>query len=519
MKKIVYILTFLLLSSPFLYAQKTAKADTIRPDKGNVDKQLDKIKERKTELHSDSTGNQPLKSPLIDKKVYNRYGDILLDDPEYNKRYPLWMPICDVLGILTFTWSVDRFISNADYARIGLSTWKYNTYKGVYRWEWDNDRFGVNFVGHPYSGALAFNAGRTTGYNFYQSTGFSVFGSLMWEYFGENTRPAKNDLINTTLSGAFLGEILYRLSSNVLDDRTNGSDRVFREIAAGLIDPVRGVNRLLQGKTFRTTNKEVYEKEPLNFSFYAGIHRINDVSQGIFGKGADNAMFNIQLDYGNPFEERSRKPYDFFKLRADVDFGVGRKYVDNVTGYGILLGKNLQLGNMSMLIGGYQYYDYWDSKLFELGTIGFGGGEISKLPLSSKTNLYTSIHLALIPLAGNSTRSVTDTSQFRDYVFGNGFEGMFESTLNLGKYVDASLIYYYYMIHTTVGTPGNDYISILKPRIVVRLYKDLRIGYEYYKYFNDRYLSYYSALHSVRTEQKIFLLLYLEDTQRRGHYE
>ncbi|MBU4308132.1 MAG: DUF3943 domain-containing protein, partial [Acidobacteria bacterium] len=45
-------------------------------------------------------------------------------------------------------------------------------------------------------------------------------GSLLWEYFGETTRPAYNDIINTTFSGALFGEILYRLSSNILDDRT-----------------------------------------------------------------------------------------------------------------------------------------------------------------------------------------------------------------------------------------------------------------------------------------------------------
>jgi hypothetical protein len=41
----------------------------------------------------------------------------------------------------------------------------------------------------------------------------------MWEYFGENTRPSFNDVINTPVNGAFFGEILYRLSSNILDDR------------------------------------------------------------------------------------------------------------------------------------------------------------------------------------------------------------------------------------------------------------------------------------------------------------
>src|SRR5450759_4019345 len=39
-------------------------------------------------------------------------------------------------------------------------------------------------------------------------------------------------------------------------------------------NPMRGINRLLDGKSFRVTDKEVYEKEPLNISLYAGMHRI-----------------------------------------------------------------------------------------------------------------------------------------------------------------------------------------------------------------------------------------------------
>jgi hypothetical protein len=156
-----------------------------------------------------------------------------------------------------FIWSFDRYGSNADFAKISPATWKYNLQKG---WEWDVDRFGINFIGHPYSGTISFNAGRSNGYNYFQSFAFAVGGSLMWEYFGENTRPSYNDIVNTPVNGAFSGEILYRLSSNILDDRTKGMQRFSRELLAGLIDPMRGVNRLLQGKSFRKPIKKFTRK-------------------------------------------------------------------------------------------------------------------------------------------------------------------------------------------------------------------------------------------------------------------
>jgi hypothetical protein len=521
--KTACILAFLFLCFTFVYGQdvprqdpkKVAPNDTIVPGKGTPEKQLEKIKEVKIEKLSDSASNEPAKSALVDTTVQNKYGDLLEDDTAYNKRYHLWIPVVEVLGTLALTWSVDRYVLNADYARTGFNTWKRNLTEG---WEWDTDRFGVNFIGHPYSGTLSFNAARSNGYNFYHSFAFAVGGSLMWEYFGENTRPSYNDIIYTPVNGAFLGEILYRLSSNILDDRTRGTSRVFREIAAGLIDPMRGFNRLIQGKSFRHTNKEVYEKEPLNISLYGGVRKINEIPNEVFLKGTYSGIIDAQFDYGNPFELRKRKPFDFFKLRLDLNFGVGRKYLDNILGYGILFGKNYQAKKMAFLVGGFQYYDYWDNKKFELGSIGFGGGVISKLPLSKTSNIYTKIHLAIVPFGGNSTTVESDTSQFRDYVFGGGLETKFETTINISKYATASFYYYFYLIHTYVGPPGNNYTHILKPRITVRLFKMLNIGAEYDMYYSDRYINGYSSLHTMQTEQKVFLLLFLEDRQRRGYY-
>ena len=521
--KAIYIIAVLILFAPFLYGQrvkrqnpkKVAPNDTIVPGKVSREDQIRKIDAVKVKMLSDTTGNQPRISALVDTTRQNKYGDLLDDDTAYNKRSPLWVPTVEALGAVTFTWALDRFILNAGYARIGITSWKNNLSNGL---EWDKDRFGVNFIGHPYSGTLSYNAGRANGYNYYQSFGFALGGSLMWEFFGENTKPSYNDIIYTPINGAFLGEILYRLSSNILDDRTRGRERVFREIAAGIINPMRGINRLIQGKTFRMTNKEVYEKEPINISLYAGMRKIDDVPYQAFGNGIYSGIFNFQFDYGNPFEIRKRKPFDFFKLRADLTFGAGRKYVDNILAYGILFGANKQAGKFALLIGGFQYYDYWDSKKFELGTIGFGGGVISKLPLSKVSNLYTSVHLALVPFAGNSTRFGPDTSQYRDYNYGGGIEAKFETTANLGKYATATLRYYFYWIRTYVGANGNNFMHILKPRITVKLYKSISIGCEFYLYYNDRYLRGFQPIHAVQTEQKIFLLFYLEDKQRRGHY-
>jgi len=512
--KAIKILCFLILTSASVLAQKVTPIDTIKPGKGDPKVQLKQIKAAKVQQLSDSTGGQPKKNPFIDTTFRNKYGDLLNDDIKYNKKYPMWKPAVEVLGIDVFTNGLDRALGE-DFSHVGPASWKYNINKG---WEWDSDRFGINFIGHPYTGSMYFNAARSQGYNYLQSIPFAIGGSLMWEYFGETTRPSYNDVINTPVNGAFLGEIFYRLSSNILDDRTRGANRVFREITAGLIDPVRGLNRLLQGKSFRHTTTEVYQKEPLNVTLFAGVHKINDANSTVFGTGPTEILFNIQLDYGNPFEDIYRKPFDFFRLRTEFSFGSGRKLLDNLTGYGILFGDNTNIGKLSVMYGAFQYDDYWDNKTFELGAIGLGGGVFTKYPISKNINLYTNAHFALVPLAGNSTRFGPDTSQVRDYTYNNGLETKFESTINFGKYASASFVYYYFFLHTYVGAKGNNNVSILKPRVTVQLFDNISLGFEHFIYYDDRYLKGLPGIYSVRTEQKIFISWFLEDQQRKGRY-
>jgi Domain of unknown function (DUF3943) len=454
---------------------------------------------------SSATGNAFSLSTRVDTVRYNMYGDLRDDNPLYNQKSPWWF--CGLRVVMTnvFTWAFDRYILDADYARIGPDTWKHNLQTGL---EWDTDRFGMNYFFHPYSGSGYFNAARSNGHSWLESVPFAFGGSLIWEFFGENTLPSYNDLINTTVTGSLLGEMSYRLSSDFLDDRTTGSERVFRELFAGLINPSRFVSRFLQGKFYRVTSEEIYQKEPLNMTFSAGAVRVNEGRS--FGTGPVGASLGFHLDYGNPFERRSRKVFDYFKLRADLNLGLGRKIIDNIIAQGILFGKNSQPGDPDMLFGAFQHYDYWDNETFELGTIAFGPGIITRLPVSASSNLYVDLHLGIVPLAGNSTELGPDTSQTRDYNYGGGAEGKLTATLNLGAWASVTLRGYYYWIHTYVGTPGDNFVGILKPSIAIRLAGNLSLGFEQLVYYSDRYLKDLPDVHEVRTEQKVFVQLYLE---------
>lgn len=505
----IFLAGFLLLFTTIIKAQNSGRTSPLPDTDSTITQKPD------SSVQPIFSGKKLPTDTLPHDQLHNMYGDLLNDDPAFNPKYAYWKPAIRVVAADVFNWSVARYIYKFDWAKVGPADWKNSFKKGP---EWDSDGFGINFIGHPHTGSFYFNVARSNGYSYWGSLPFTIEGSLIWEYFGENTRPSYNDLINTPISGMFLGEIFYRLSSNVLDDRTRGGQRVFREILAGIINPTRALNRLTQGKMFRVTSKEVYQKEPLNITLSAGIHKVNDKvnKDNLFGTGSTNAMLNIQLDYGNPFETRHRKPFDLFRLRVELSYGADRNLLDHVDGYGILAGKNIKQGRL--LAGLFQHYDYWRNSVFEVATLGFGGGLISRIPVARHSNIYSNIHVAVVPLAGNNTRFGPDTSEFRHYNYGGGLQAKLEETFNLHNWATLGFTAFYYWIHTYNGLPGNSLVGILKPTITIRLFKNLSIGFEHHIYRNDRFLNGISNLHITRTEQKLFLQLYLEDPKRSGKY-
>ena len=454
-----------------------------------------------------------IKNDSTDIRPRNAYGDLLNDDPKFNRRYSAGLVLARVTSSNFFGWAFSRYVMKEEWAEISIKTVKNNFKHG---WEWDTDGFATNFLIHPRAGSDYFNVARSNGYSFWASYPFTFFGSAQWEWFGENTSPSKNDLVTTTISGAFLGEVLYRISSNILDDRRRGPNRVWREVFAGVVNPTRALNRLTQGKSSRITPYDVYQQEPLNITLSVGAHRVNENNK--FGTGSTNAIANLQLDYGDPFEPRRRKPFDVFRLRLEARYGDDKRIIDNVLGYGLLFGKNILKEKNAMLIGIFQHYDYWNNKVFELGSLGFGPGIVSKIKIGNHSNLYSGLHFAGVPLAGNSTRFVLDTSEVRNYPFGGGWEARIEERLNLGKWLSLGFNGYYYWIHNYEGSDEKSHVGILRPLIALKLFNNVSLGFEHHIYYHDRYIDKHFELHLKRTEQKLYLQFFFEDRRRDGRY-
>jgi len=272
-----------------------------------------------------------------------------------------WLATAETFGVNAIVWGFDRYIANEPWARINGHTIKDNFKTGPI---WDTDKFTTNLISHPYHGSLYFNAARSNGMNFWQSIPFTAGGSLMWEFFLEAEPPSINDMFATTFGGVELGEIMFRLSDLFIDDRTSGMERVGREVLSGILSPVRAVNRLITGEAwrYRPIKGRSLPSVPVNFIVNTGVRFLAEQEQS--KHGTTSMHLGIRLDYGNPYNDDFYSPYEWFQLRAGLDFFSSQPLISQVSAIGALWGKQVWVkGNRSLTAGVFQHFDYYDSEL------------------------------------------------------------------------------------------------------------------------------------------------------------
>ena len=280
-------------------------------------------------------------------------------DMEYYSKKHFWRASAEVVGFNLGLWAFDRYVQHGDYAYISFNTIKENFKHGFI---WDNDQLGTNTFLHPYNGSLYYTAGRANGFNFWQSELFAIGGSLMWELFMEREYPSTNDVVNTPIGGAVIGETLFRASDAVLDDRSTGLERFEREVAAFILSPMRGINRIISGQAWRrrATRGRMFGVPSIFMQVSLGTKVM--AFQGRMRSPYVGGVLQLDLEYGDRFEAKSTKPYDYFTVRAQLQ---GMKYqpvLSQLNIKGRLLSREvLDHKNSSGSIGLYQHFDFYDS--------------------------------------------------------------------------------------------------------------------------------------------------------------
>jgi hypothetical protein len=351
--------------------------------------------------------------------------------------------------------------------------------------DWDPNNFTTNQFAHPYHGALYFNAGRSNGFDYYESVGLAFAGSFQWEYFGESRHPSFNDWINTSMGGVALGEMTHRLAATVRDNRATGGRRFWTELGGLAIDPIGGLTRILNGDISRVQpNPEIHYPSSIGVIGRFGSRTTYENQVG--DVDTTHAFVNLDFLHGEPFQAKFERPYDVFHANVQINFkdvkALGLVHVE-----GMLSRKFLDGGtNAKHVLGLYQYYDYMYNRSFELGGQSIGGALDSRFPASrdGKTELATTFMLAGIVLGATKSDYVNQTD--RSYDYGPGATAAFRGVLTRNGDELLALSHTQVYIHSLNGNRANHFLSVSRVAVGLPITRGLVLGADYQLYLADR---------------------------------
>ncbi len=119
-----------------------------------------------------------------------------------------------------------------------INRWKENVKAGPVK---DDDDFVLNYIMHPYSGAVYYMSARGSGFKWWESFTYSaVMSTFFWEYGVEAFAeiPSWQDLIITPILGSVVGEGFFILKGNIVrNDRKVLNSKFIGNTTLFIIDP------------------------------------------------------------------------------------------------------------------------------------------------------------------------------------------------------------------------------------------------------------------------------------------
>ena len=396
----------------------------------------------------------------------------------------------------------NRYVRDADYARIDAETIWNNL---AHEWVWDDDNFQVNQIGHPVQGAMYYSLARANGFDYLGGLLWTTAGSVHWEYFMETEPPAINDLVTTSMGGAMLGEMTWRLAEDISGESSGDLGGWARRSAAFLVNPVYGLDRLINGMPRR-------KLAPKRRSRLMGLRIVTGKS---FGKGLMRtegdvpasapeatvpvATTSLRLAHGDPFE--SKAPFEHFAL--SVGLSVLSHPVSNV-------GVRAQVWRLPEMesersrhsLHFAQNFDYIDGGLYRLAASSIGAEWLGEAELGREWILRSRVQPIFILLGAASTDYYVNVE--RDYNFGMG--PGWKTGFHLGRAGTGSLSAFAdrYWIRTQSGADGTEIIDIYSVELVKDIWKGFGIGLSWHRY--DR-AGYYVEFPDARVSNQEFRAL------------
>lgn len=342
----------------------------------------------------------------------NTKEDFLFDRPA-NKSYLI--PAAEIIGFDFLLNQFNRHYSGSSDYDSNLSTIRHNLGSS---WNDDKDPFNINQLGHPYQGSIYHGFARSAGLNYWESLGYDLAGSALWEIAGEKVPPSKNDMISTGFGGSFLGEALFRMSNIVLE-KGGSAPSFWHEVGAAAISPATGFNRYAFGDRFDAVfarNDAAYYSR-----FQFGLSNTISGNPGTSAEIKRNdAQIDFAMDYGLPGQPgySYKRPFDYFVFQSTAS---SANVFENVRTRGLLFGDDYQVGeNYRGLWGLYGSYDYISPQTFRISSTALSLGTTGQLWLSESIALQGTILGGVGYAAVGTLNGKTD----QDYHYGVAPQGL-----------------------------------------------------------------------------------------------
>jgi hypothetical protein len=381
------------------------------------------------------------------------------------------VPLAEILGFQLLLNQYDRHVLDAEVYGSNFDSIKRNLRS---HWVYDSDPFSVNQFLHPYAGSMYHGFARSAGLNYWQSLGYTMLGSFVWEIAGETDPPSINDQFTTGVAGTFVGEPLFRMA-NLLLEHGAGKASLWRKLGAGLISPSTALNRVAFGDrfdaVFDSSDPALYSGAELGANLNATVHSNANVAAlggtvipQSYRRG--EVVADYTLAYGLPGKEgySYARPFDYFQFQFRA---ASSNIFENVMSRGLLYGSEYGGDRYRGIWGLYGTYDYIAPQIFRISTTAAALGTTGQWWLSQNTALQGT---ALAGVGYGSAGTIHGAGD-RDYHSGISYHALVGSRLIFSERaaLDVEVRDYYVSGHHSEDPGGSENIARAVAGLTVRL--------------------------------------------------
>lgn len=426
--------------------------------------------------------------------------DSLIDTLVIKKKF--WRASGELMLVQVLPWAFNYYVRDAEFAHISWESIKYNL--EFSSWEWDDNSFTTNQFAHPYHGNMYFSAFRTNGYSFWQSAPAAFVGSFMWETCGETHPPAQNDFLNTSLGGISLGEMTFRVSNLIVNNRQVGFKRQVNEVLAFLVNPMNGLNRIIDGRWGRVMGNPA-DRIPSKLSgeLDIGWRRFSKEVEDVLSKGDNEFFTRVNLMYGDPYEDLE-KPFSNFSLVAEL--GASDSATLNVLVVnGSLYNNSLkETEDVHHILTATMNYDYYRNNVIQYGGQSFNFKLMSDHKYGEKTHIFLQVGVT-----GVAIGAVPDDyllyGEGRNYDFGPGGGFLLGAQLDIAQKFFYSINAKGIWFHTLNGNESDHFLNLFTSDLRYVFTQNFSLGLTFGYFTQNSYYAEFEDLEKHYPFGRIFI--------------